>query len=155
MKSTHRQYTLNSWLLLIMCVEPIRACKYYPQTRGPDQDRLGRGKRSVALDLKKPEGVSVARKLCSNADVLIEPFRRGNGGHLHSWGPIMWVGMFTALCTVHFKEHFRLTQIILAPYRFCVDWLLWISFLMCSLQHLCCIFGKIMYKTVLVEGAVG
>ncbi|XP_063843808.1 alpha-methylacyl-CoA racemase-like isoform X5 [Scylla paramamosain] len=47
------------------------------KTRGPDQDRLGRGKRSLALDLKKPEGVNVARRLCSNADVLIEPFRRG------------------------------------------------------------------------------
>lgn len=47
------------------------------KTRGPDQDRLGRGKRSVALDLKKPEGINVARKLCSSADVLIEPFRRG------------------------------------------------------------------------------
>lgn len=47
------------------------------KTAGPDQDRLGRGKRSLALDLKKPEGVSVARKLCGSADVLIEPFRRG------------------------------------------------------------------------------
>ncbi|MPC42719.1 Alpha-methylacyl-CoA racemase [Portunus trituberculatus] len=62
-------------------------CKCYkhcPQTKGPDQDWLGRGKRLVALDLKKPEGVSVARKLCSSADVLIEPFRRGNDGHTHS-----------------------------------------------------------------------
>lgn len=47
------------------------------KTSGPDMDRLGRGKRSVALDLKKPEGIRVARKLCNSADVLIEPFRRG------------------------------------------------------------------------------
>ncbi|XP_060070690.1 alpha-methylacyl-CoA racemase-like [Ylistrum balloti] len=40
-------------------------------------DRLGRGKRSVAVDLKKKEGVEVVRKMCSKADVVIEPFRTG------------------------------------------------------------------------------
>ncbi|KAK7075198.1 hypothetical protein SK128_011148 [Halocaridina rubra] len=45
--------------------------------RAPDTDRLGRGKRSIVLDLKKPEGVDVVKKLCADADVLIEPFRRG------------------------------------------------------------------------------
>ena len=40
-------------------------------------DTLSRGKRSVAIDLKQAEGVKVVRKLCSNADVLIEPFRPG------------------------------------------------------------------------------
>ncbi|XP_076065284.1 alpha-methylacyl-CoA racemase [Oratosquilla oratoria] len=43
----------------------------------PDVDRLARGKRSIVLDLKKPEGVNVLKSLCSSADVLIEPFRRG------------------------------------------------------------------------------
>ena len=33
---------------------------------------LNRGKRSIALDLKKPEGVEVFRKLCGEADVLVE-----------------------------------------------------------------------------------
>ncbi|KAG0717800.1 Alpha-methylacyl-CoA racemase [Chionoecetes opilio] len=47
------------------------------KTAGPDQDRLGRGKRSLALNLKRPEGVGAVRRLCGNADVLIEPFRRG------------------------------------------------------------------------------
>ena len=33
---------------------------------------LNRGKRSITLDLKKPEGVEVFRKLCRGADVLVE-----------------------------------------------------------------------------------
>jgi crotonobetainyl-CoA:carnitine CoA-transferase CaiB-like acyl-CoA transferase len=36
-----------------------------------------RGKRSLALDLKQPEAVEIARKLASAADVLIEGFRPG------------------------------------------------------------------------------
>ncbi|XP_045625274.1 alpha-methylacyl-CoA racemase isoform X1 [Procambarus clarkii] len=43
----------------------------------PDVDRLGRGKRSIVLDVKKQEGRSIVEKLCSNADVLIEPYRAG------------------------------------------------------------------------------
>ena len=41
------------------------------------QDSLARGKKSVAVNLKKPEGVEVVRKMCSRADVLIEPYRQG------------------------------------------------------------------------------
>jgi len=44
---------------------------------GLNYDVTARGKRSIALNLKKPEGVNVLRKLCSSADVLIEPFRPG------------------------------------------------------------------------------
>ncbi|MCY4382597.1 MAG: CoA transferase [Nitrospinae bacterium] len=33
---------------------------------------LNRGKRSITLDLKKPEGVEVFKKLCREADVLVE-----------------------------------------------------------------------------------
>uniref|UniRef100_A0A8C9F880 Alpha-methylacyl-CoA racemase n=1 Tax=Pavo cristatus TaxID=9049 RepID=A0A8C9F880_PAVCR len=40
-------------------------------------DVQGRGKRSLALDLKRPPGAAVLRRLCSGADVLIEPFRHG------------------------------------------------------------------------------
>ncbi|XP_069137807.1 alpha-methylacyl-CoA racemase-like [Argopecten irradians] len=40
-------------------------------------DRLGRGKQSVAVDLKKKDGVEVVRRMCSKADVVIEPFRTG------------------------------------------------------------------------------
>ena len=49
----------------------------------PNSDRLGRGKLSIAVDLKQPEGSAIIRKLCSNADVLIEPFRVGE--FLVSW----------------------------------------------------------------------
>ena len=45
------------------------------------EDRSGliseRGKLSIALNLKVPEGVDVVLKLCENSDVLIEGFRPG------------------------------------------------------------------------------
>ncbi|MGH0186500.1 UNVERIFIED_CONTAM: hypothetical protein FKN15_022008 [Acipenser sinensis] len=46
-------------------------------------DMQSRGKQSVALDLKKPEGAAVLKRLCVESDVLIEPFRNGkNISHL-------------------------------------------------------------------------
>ncbi len=44
---------------------------------GLTYDVLNRGKRSVAVDLKTPEGLTTARELLANADVLIEGFRPG------------------------------------------------------------------------------
>lgn len=44
---------------------------------GIDHDLLNRGKRSVAVDLKTPEGVATALELLAHADVLIEGFRPG------------------------------------------------------------------------------
>ena len=43
----------------------------------PSFDRLGRGKMSIAVNLKRKEGVSVIRKLGNDADVLIDPYRVG------------------------------------------------------------------------------
>ncbi|KAI5096490.1 alpha-methylacyl-CoA racemase, partial [Silurus meridionalis] len=40
-------------------------------------DSQARGKRSVALNLKSPQGVAVLKKLCLQADVVLEPFRKG------------------------------------------------------------------------------
>ncbi|KAG9488388.1 hypothetical protein GDO78_007935 [Eleutherodactylus coqui] len=40
-------------------------------------DTMARGKRSIALNLKSPEGVGVLKTLCKQSDVLIEPFRHG------------------------------------------------------------------------------
>lgn len=43
----------------------------------PNREVLGRGRRSLALDLKQPAGVRVALRLLANADVLIDPYRPG------------------------------------------------------------------------------
>lgn len=45
---------------------------------GPSKtDVMSRGRRSIALDLKRPEGMQLAIQLISQADVLIDPFRPG------------------------------------------------------------------------------
>lgn len=38
---------------------------------------VNRGKRSIALDLKHPEGIAIAQKLAFEADVVLESFRPG------------------------------------------------------------------------------
>lgn len=40
-------------------------------------DTQARGKRSVAINLKSPEGVAVLKRLCIQSDVVLEPFRKG------------------------------------------------------------------------------
>jgi crotonobetainyl-CoA:carnitine CoA-transferase CaiB-like acyl-CoA transferase len=43
---------------------------------------VNRGKRSVAIDLKDPEGRDLALELCARADVVIENFRSGGANRL-------------------------------------------------------------------------
>lgn len=40
-------------------------------------DTQGRGKRSVAINLKTAAGVSLLKKLCLQSDVVLEPYRKG------------------------------------------------------------------------------
>ncbi|XP_068391314.1 alpha-methylacyl-CoA racemase isoform X2 [Eschrichtius robustus] len=47
-----------------------------PGSRG-DLSRMARGKRSLAVDLKRPRGAAVLRSLCARADVMLESFRPG------------------------------------------------------------------------------
>lgn len=42
-----------------------------------DVSLLARGKRSLLLDLKRPQGAAVLRRMCARADVLLDPFRSG------------------------------------------------------------------------------
>jgi alpha-methylacyl-CoA racemase len=43
----------------------------------PARDPLGRGKRSIVVDLKHPDAIGVVRRLVGGADVLLEGFRPG------------------------------------------------------------------------------
>lgn len=40
-------------------------------------DVLARHKRSIALDLKKPEGIDTLKRMLKNSDVLLDPYRPG------------------------------------------------------------------------------
>lgn len=44
---------------------------------GPSQDILARGRRSIGVDLKSPDGVEVVLRLVTEADALLEGFRPG------------------------------------------------------------------------------
>ncbi len=48
-----------------------------PPIPDPMIGAVGRGKRSIALDLKKPEGVEILLRLVADADVLLEGYRPG------------------------------------------------------------------------------
>ena len=45
--------------------------------KGPSKDVLARGRRSVAVDLKSPDGIETVLKLVEKADVIVEGFRPG------------------------------------------------------------------------------
>src|SRR5689334_23349647 len=52
----------------------------------PPDDPLCRGRRSIRLDLKQPDGVDVLLRLTDRADVLVEAFRPGVAERL-GFGP--------------------------------------------------------------------
>lgn len=57
----------------------------------PPGDTLNRGRRSIGLDLKSPEGVETLLQLCERADGLIEGFRPGVAERL-GFGPDVALG---------------------------------------------------------------
>ena len=57
--------------------EVLRVDRKSAAGSGSKFDVLNRGRRSVALDLKKPEGVEAVLRLVERADALIEGFRPG------------------------------------------------------------------------------
>ncbi len=71
-------------MLADMGAEVIRVERVPPPPAYPDV--LARGRRSIALDLKQTEGVSVLLRLVESADVLIEGFRPGVAERL-GFGP--------------------------------------------------------------------
>ncbi|WP_410566998.1 CaiB/BaiF CoA transferase family protein [Amycolatopsis sp. cmx-4-61] len=54
-----------------------RPSRGFLELAGPGSDLLGRGKRSVLLDLKRPESVRALLDLAATADVFLEGFRPG------------------------------------------------------------------------------
>lgn len=68
-------------LLADLGAEVIRIDRLSPSGLGvdfaPEHDLLNRGKRSIAVDLKAPEGLEVVRRLIDQADALVEGFRPG------------------------------------------------------------------------------
>ena len=68
-------------LLADMGAEVVRIDRVEPSDGGSPVDRrfnlLLRNRRSVALDLKKPEGVDTVKRLIGQADILVEGFRPG------------------------------------------------------------------------------
>jgi crotonobetainyl-CoA:carnitine CoA-transferase CaiB-like acyl-CoA transferase len=71
----------------VIKVEPLEgdALRSYPSTL-PGLSRyflgINRGKRSLALDLKHPDGLAIARRLARTADVFVESYRPGVAGRL-------------------------------------------------------------------------
>ncbi|WP_329410245.1 CoA transferase [Nocardia vinacea] len=56
----------------------------------PEQDLLNRGKRSVILDLKRPEAVEVVLRLLERADVVVEGYRPGVAERLGLGPDVCW-----------------------------------------------------------------
>ena len=63
--------------------DPLRKWRYVKGGTSVWWHVQSRGKKSVALDLRKPEGQAIARKLALAADIVVENFRPGT---MEEWG---------------------------------------------------------------------
>ena len=63
--------------------DPLRKWRYVKDGTSVWWHVQSRGKKSVALDLRKPEGQAIARKLALAADIVVENFRPGT---MEEWG---------------------------------------------------------------------
>ena len=66
----------SGMMLSDMGAEVIRVDRLAPGAK-PRVDVLARNRRSIAIDLKRPEGAAIVLKLCERADGLFEGFRPG------------------------------------------------------------------------------
>src|SRR5437879_6193175 len=69
---------LADWGANVIKVEPPgknEPASFSSARHGPDEQNLQRNKRSLALDLKHPEGHALFLKLVERADVVVENFR--------------------------------------------------------------------------------
>ncbi|MEO8485850.1 MAG: CaiB/BaiF CoA-transferase family protein [Betaproteobacteria bacterium] len=63
--------------------DPLRAWRYLKDGTSVWWHVQSRNKRSVAVDLREPDGQAIARSLAARADILVENFRPGT---LEGWG---------------------------------------------------------------------
>ena len=64
-------------ILADMGAEVISVERITAAGRGSSADIASRGKKSIAVDIRRPEGQDIIKKLVESADVLIEGFRPG------------------------------------------------------------------------------
>src|SRR5437764_1033040 len=67
----------TAMMLADMGAEVLRVDRPNARVLNPDKDVLNRGRRSVAVDLKHPDGVATVLRLVEQADALVEGFRPG------------------------------------------------------------------------------
>ena len=70
-------------VLADMGAEVISVERITAAGRGSNSDIASRGKKSIAVDIRKQEGQEIVKKLVESADVLIEGFRPGAVSYTH------------------------------------------------------------------------
>jgi alpha-methylacyl-CoA racemase len=67
----------TAMMLADMGAEVLRVDRLNARVLNPEKDVLNRGRRSIAVDLKHPDGVQTVLRLVEQADALLEGFRPG------------------------------------------------------------------------------